>query len=217
MLVDVLIDDADRRFRENAQGGREPTSNLSGPSSFTARNASFSHASQHIADAALDERCRRAARAGVEYRHVVVELLDEGLGAGVRCRRAASEPRPTRRGSSSGRRPMFSDWGVITEIPGRTKSPPIVDAFRIALAHQEHDGRSIWECCCSAIVPASSPAAGRPGTRWSRCRRPAPRVTTSASSPSITERACLPEPPWLWLTVTVSPLLVFQYAANALL
>src|SRR5688572_27334422 len=35
-------------------------------------------------------------------------------------------------------------------------------------------------------------------------------VTTSASRPSITERACLLEPPCDWLTVTSSPAWAFQ-------
>ncbi len=42
-------------------------------------------------------------------------------------------------------------------------------------------------------------------------------VTTSAWRPSMTERACLPEPPCDCLTVTVSPVLAFQYFANAAL
>ena len=40
-------------------------------------------------------------------------------------------------------------------------------------------------------------------------------VTTSASRPSITERACLLEPPCDWLTVTSSPLCCFQARWNA--
>ncbi len=42
-------------------------------------------------------------------------------------------------------------------------------------------------------------------------------VTTSASSPSITARACLPEPPCDWLIATFSPLFPFQYFAKAAL
>jgi hypothetical protein len=40
-------------------------------------------------------------------------------------------------------------------------------------------------------------------------------VTTSASRPSITERACLLEPPCDWLTVTSSPVCCFQLRWNA--
>ena len=40
-------------------------------------------------------------------------------------------------------------------------------------------------------------------------------VTTSASRPSITERACLLEPPCDWLTVTSSPACCFQLRWNA--
>jgi len=43
------------------------------------------------------------------------------------------------------------------------------------------------------------------------------RVTTSACRPSITARACLPEPPWLWLTVMAWPVLPFQYPAYSAL
>ena len=39
--------------------------------------------------------------------------------------------------------------------------------------------------------------------------------TTSAGSPSITERACLPEPPWDILISTFSPVFSFQKAAKA--
>ena len=42
-------------------------------------------------------------------------------------------------------------------------------------------------------------------------------VTTSASRPSITARACLPEPPCDCLIVTVSPVFAFQYLAKAVL
>jgi len=42
-------------------------------------------------------------------------------------------------------------------------------------------------------------------------------VTTSALMPSITERACLPDPPWEARMVTVSPVSAFQWAAKAAL
>ena len=41
------------------------------------------------------------------------------------------------------------------------------------------------------------------------------RVTTSASSPSITARACLPEPPCEVRMVTFWPVLAFQCSAKA--
>jgi hypothetical protein len=43
------------------------------------------------------------------------------------------------------------------------------------------------------------------------------RHHVGVSRPSITERACLPEPPWLCLTVTTSPVFFCQWAAKALL
>src|SRR4030095_9210672 len=42
-------------------------------------------------------------------------------------------------------------------------------------------------------------------------------VTTSAGRPSMTVRACLPDPPCDCLTVRSSPVLPFQYFANAAL
>src|ERR1039457_113592 len=42
-------------------------------------------------------------------------------------------------------------------------------------------------------------------------------VTTSASRPSMTDRACLPEPPCDWLIVTFWPVLAAQAFANAAL
>ncbi len=42
-------------------------------------------------------------------------------------------------------------------------------------------------------------------------------VTTSASRPSITERACLLEPPCDWFSVMSSPAVAFQWRAKAAL
>ena len=42
-------------------------------------------------------------------------------------------------------------------------------------------------------------------------------VSTSASRPSTTLRACLLEPPWDWFSTTLSPVVFFQYAANSAL
>ncbi len=42
-------------------------------------------------------------------------------------------------------------------------------------------------------------------------------VTTSAGRPSMTERACLPEPPWDCVTRTVWPVSARQWAAKAAL
>src|SRR2546425_10744092 len=43
------------------------------------------------------------------------------------------------------------------------------------------------------------------------------RVTTSASRPSTTARACLLDPPCDWFTTTLAPVFSFQYLANAAL
>ena len=41
------------------------------------------------------------------------------------------------------------------------------------------------------------------------------RVTTSASKPSITARACAPEPPCDWLIETSTPVFFFQYSLKS--
>ena len=44
-----------------------------------------------------------------------------------------------------------------------------------------------------------------------------PRVTTSAGMPSMTVRACEPEPPWAARMVTVSPVFAFHSSMKAAL
>ena len=94
-------------------------------------------------------------------------------------------------------------------------------------------GRDDFDAVLDQVAPVGDAPWGCPcgrGTRWSRCRasscsrtRPrqlasispdlsamalmspsSARVTTSASRPSITDCACLPEPPWLCSMVTVA-------------
>ena len=119
------------------------TSNLPGPSSLMASSASFSQAISTSPMPALHEGGGRAAGAGVEHRHVLVEPRDEVLGAsGLVAARLAERPGPRRevvparaaRGLGVGRDHRDAGLGQVA---------PVLDALRVALAHQEHDGRGV--------------------------------------------------------------------------
>jgi hypothetical protein len=100
-------------------------------------------------------------------------------------------------------------FGVTTATPWRARSPQsricfglplrtsstIVDVYGALLcgSRDSQSGDSSLPCVTSASM---SPASAS--------------VTTSAPSPSITERACLPEPPCDWLMRTSCPVFCFQ-------
>ena len=61
------------------------------------------------------------------------------------------------------------------------------------------------------------PLSVRPALAMASMSNASASVTTSASSPSMTARAWLPEPPCEARMVTVCPVLLFQYFSNAAL
>jgi len=83
-------------------------------------------------------------------------------------------------------------------LPARTRNT-IVDVYG-----QLRSGRRRCQSAATAPARASASMSGASA-----------RVTTSASRPSITARACLPEPPCDCAIVTVSPVVAFQSATNA--
>ena len=62
---------------------------------------------------------------------------------------------------------------------------------------------------------ASQPGRTRPGATRASTSKARPSVTTSASSPSRTPRACLPEPPCDWRMDTRCPVRAAQSCAKA--
>ena len=81
---------------------------------------------------------------------------------------------------------------------------PIVNLFRIAFPHEEQDRRGV-----RATVVGQPPLpirgyqvglGGQASTSYAKAN-----VTTEASSPSITDRACFPDPPCDVWSVTVCP------------
>jgi|GEM_PF-4554795 len=98
---------------------------------------------QHVAEAALGEGHGRAAGAGVEDGHVLVELPDEGVGLlrvlvlGVGVAPGGEEvPAP----ASGGLRVRGDDLDV-----GLGEVVPVLDALRVALADEEHHGRGVGQ------------------------------------------------------------------------
>src|ERR1019366_7645344 len=91
MLVDNFVDDAVRRFRENAQG-RGDHIELVRAQLLYGEIRLVLPGQQHIADAPLHESDGGAARPRIQNRHVLVELLDELLRRGIAAARLLQRP-----------------------------------------------------------------------------------------------------------------------------
>jgi len=135
----------------------------------------------------------RAARAGIENRNILIETVHV-----VPCTRIAAAgllPRPAPGGEIIPARPargfrVRRDDGNS----GLDEIGPVVNIFGIALAHQKYDGRGVG---CTVVGEPTLPVERQelPLGRYPVDIARSPSVTTSAARPSITERACLLEPP----------------------
>ena len=191
-------------------------SNLSGPSSLVASQASFSQEMDTSPMSRWANVVSGAARAGVEHRHVLEQLADVLLRRRIAAAGLLHRPGPAREVV-----PARAARGLRIRrdhaMPGLREIAPVLDALRIALAHQENNRRGVGRASDPAGALPSSPAVV---CRWLAIWSMSPAsasVTTSAARPSITERAWRPEPPCDWLILTVSPVFFFQYSANDLL
>ena len=115
-------------------------SNLSGTELLRREQRLVLPRDQHVADSALDERRRRAARARVQHRHVVVELPDEVarrcfvplvLAQRVAPRGEVVPPRAT------GRLRVRRDHLHV----GADQVVPVLDPLRVPLPDDERDRR----------------------------------------------------------------------------
>src|SRR5262249_46348680 len=79
-LVGIAIDEGDRGLGEDRRGGINDLE-LVGAELVEREVGLVLPGEQDIADAALREGEGRAARAGIEHRHMLIERLDETLGA----------------------------------------------------------------------------------------------------------------------------------------
>ena len=114
---------------------------------------------EHVADPALRERDRRSTRARVEHRHVLVERADELLDLRLVAAELLLRPGPRRqvvparaaRGLGVRRHHAGPRLGEVA---------PVLDAARVALAHDEHDGRRVGRRVVGqALLPAALDAA----------------------------------------------------------
>ena len=90
--------------------------------------------------------------------------------------------------------PEVFGLGVMTSTSGLDQVGPVLDPLRVALADDEDDGREVGQRAGWAGAPPS-PSSIRPFLRMASVSDHRASVTTSASSPSMTARAWLPEPP----------------------
>ncbi len=97
---------------------------------------------QHVAEALFGEGGGRAARAGGQDGHLVIELLHEGAGRGVSAARLFQRPAPGRQIVPSRPARRLGIGGDHRDVRA-DQVAPVVDLGRIALAHQKHDGRGI--------------------------------------------------------------------------
>ena len=112
---------------------------------------------EHVAEAALGEGGGRAARTGVEHRHVAEQVAEIGLGLGLVAAILVERPaiggqivpaRPAG-GLGIGRDHRHARLGEVA---------PVLDALRVALADDEHDGRGVGR---AAVGQAALPVLGQ--------------------------------------------------------
>ena len=140
-LLRHLVHDRDRRLGQNAEG-RDDDLELVPAKLLEGEERLVFPRQEDIAHAALRERRRRTACAGIEDGHVFEEPLDEvfclglvapGLAAGIFPRRKIVPPR-----SAGGLRIRGDDGDArLYEVV------PVLDFLRIAGAHEEHNGARV--------------------------------------------------------------------------
>src|SRR5690606_37773520 len=140
-LVDHLVDDRDRRFGQDRHA-RHHDLELVLAELVDGQEGLVLPAQEDVADISLHEGDGGAARPGIEYGYVAVELLHiiaggiaaaSGLAFGIA---PGGEIVPAR--AAGGLRIRRDDLDVILY-----QIFPVADVFRVALAHQKHDGREI--------------------------------------------------------------------------
>ena len=161
-LVDHLVDQRDRRLGQDREGGHDDLE-LVGAELLQGQEGLVLPGDQHVADGALGEGGGRAARAGIEHRHVAVDRLDElarrrlvALGP-VELVGPGGEIVPARAARRLGIGRHDRD-AVLGEVG------PVLDGLGISLAHHEHDGRGVGRGVVGqARLPVGRQALGLAG------------------------------------------------------
>ncbi|MNK73376.1 hypothetical protein D3C87_928710 [compost metagenome] len=140
LLVDHLVDHRHAGLGQDGDGRHDDLELLG--AEFLQRQEGFVFpGQQHVAHAALHEGDGRAARAGVEHGHVLVQVADEFLGLGFTAVLALGEfpgrevvPAGAARGLGVGGDHLHAGLDQVV---------PVLQALGVALLHQEHDGRGV--------------------------------------------------------------------------
>src|SRR5471032_1711982 len=141
MLVGKLVDHGYRWFRQNADGWRDDVE--LGRAQFLDGQVSLVFpGDQHVADAAFHEGGGGAACTGVEHRHVFIQFAEEFLGLGFVAARLTQGVAPGCQVIPAGAARGFRIWRD-DRYARLDQVIPVLDAFRVALAYQEHDGRGV--------------------------------------------------------------------------
>ena len=140
LAVNVGIHHAHRRFGKDRQRRGNDLEVVT--ALFLQRQEGFVFpGQQHIADAVVDEGDGRATRSGVEYRNVLVQLGNELLGlrfaAVLLLGKGPGGQQVPARAAGGFRVRRDHCYARLDQVI------PVLDALRVALAHQEHDGRGI--------------------------------------------------------------------------
>ena len=139
--IDHLVHDSHRWLRKNADGRHDDVDFVFG---FSERQIRFVlPCEKHVADAALHEGRGRSARAGIEHRHVLVQRGHELTR--LRLVAAVLLPRVFPRGKIVPARAARCLRVRRDDLDARLHQiVPVLDALRVALAHEKHDRRRVW-------------------------------------------------------------------------
>ena len=139
-LVDVFIDDSHRWLSQDRQRRRDDFE-LVTALFFQGQEGFVFPGQQHVTNVVVNEGDGRTASTGVQYRHVFIQLLHELLGLGfaaVFLLGVGPGGKEVPACTAGGFRVRGDHFNARLD-----QVIPVLDAFRVALAHKEHDGRGV--------------------------------------------------------------------------
>ncbi|MNY05567.1 hypothetical protein D3C86_1382920 [compost metagenome] len=142
LFLGILVNHRHRWFGENRQRRHDDVELVGAALFFQGQEGFVFPGQQYVALTVVDEGNGRAASAGVQHWHVLEQGLYVFLGLGFvaaigfQAIGPGREEVPAR--TAGGFRVRRDHRDVILD-----QVAPVLDAFRVALAHQEHDGRGV--------------------------------------------------------------------------
>ena len=142
LFLGVLVDHGHWRLREDRQGRHDDVELVGAAVFFEGQERFVFPRQQHVTLTVVDEGDGRTASTGVQHRHVLEQLFHVLLSLGFAAASLEAvgpggEEVPAR--TAGGFRVRGNHRNVFLD-----QVAPVLDAFRVALAHQEHDGRGVW-------------------------------------------------------------------------